>query len=157
MPAADITVISHPLVQHKLTLMRDVGTTTSKFRTLLREISLLLTYEVCRDLETEMVEITTPLETFMAPRLEGKKLCFVSILRAGNGLQQRNVQRFLSGSADQLRGDVHRSANRSRLLRRDWRLRIQRCSQPERKQSGTDSHGTSLASLSFLPPNRAHP
>ena len=52
---ANVTVISHPLVQHKLSLMRDVSTTTSKFRTLLREISLLLTYEICRDLETEMV------------------------------------------------------------------------------------------------------
>jgi uracil phosphoribosyltransferase len=86
MMPANVTVVSHPLVQHKLSLMRDVSTTTSKFRTLLREISLLLTYEICRDLETEMVEITTPLETFMAPRLEGKKLCFISILRAGNGL-----------------------------------------------------------------------
>ncbi len=83
---ANVTVVSHPLVQHKLSLMRDISTTTSKFRALLREISLLLTYEICRDLETEMVEITTPLETFMAPRLEGKKLCFISILRAGNGL-----------------------------------------------------------------------
>lgn len=86
MSAANVTVVTHPLVQHKLTLMRDVGTATSKFRILLREISLLLTYEICRDLETEMVETTTPLETFMAPRLEGKKLCFISILRAGNGL-----------------------------------------------------------------------
>ncbi len=86
MPASNVTVVSHPLVQHKLTLMRDVGTPSNKFRALLREISLLLTYEICRDLETELVEITTPLETFMAPRLEGKKLCFISILRAGNGL-----------------------------------------------------------------------
>jgi uracil phosphoribosyltransferase len=86
MSAANVTVVTHPLVQHKLTLMRDVSTATSKFRVLLREISLLLTYEICRDLETEMVEILTPLETVMAPRLEGKKLCFVSILRAGNGL-----------------------------------------------------------------------
>lgn len=86
MSTSNVTVVAHPLIQHKLTLMRDVGTTTSKFRALLREISLLLTYEVCRDLETEMVEITTPLETVMAPKLEGKKLCFISILRAGNGL-----------------------------------------------------------------------
>lgn len=86
MPEANVTVVSHPLVQHKLTIMRDVKTETSKFRELLREISLLLTYEVCRDLEIEMVETTTPLETFKAPKLEGKKLCFVSILRAGNGL-----------------------------------------------------------------------
>lgn len=81
-----ITVLDHPLVQHKLTIMRDRNTVTSKFRTLLREISLLMAYEVCRDLETEMVEVTTPLETTNAPKLEGKKLCFVSILRAGNGL-----------------------------------------------------------------------
>ncbi|MBN9263897.1 MAG: uracil phosphoribosyltransferase [Hyphomicrobium sp.] len=86
MPAPNVTVVSHPLIQHKLTLMRDVNTASSKFRALLREIGLLLTYEICRDLETELVEITTPLETFMAPRLEGKKLCFISILRAGNGL-----------------------------------------------------------------------
>ncbi len=86
MPAPNVTVVTHPLVQHKLTLMRDASTASSKFRILLREIALLLTYEICRDLETELVEITTPLETYMAPRLEGKKLCFVSILRAGNGL-----------------------------------------------------------------------
>ena len=86
MSEANVTVVSHPLVQHKLTIMRDVKTETSKFRELLREISLLLTYEVCRDLEIELVETTTPLETFQAPKLEGKKLCFVSILRAGNGL-----------------------------------------------------------------------
>ena len=82
----NVTVVTHPLVQHKLSLMRDVNTASSKFRALLREISLLLTYEVCRDLETELVDITTPLETFQAPQLEGKKLCFISILRAGNGL-----------------------------------------------------------------------
>ena len=81
-----ITVLDHPLVQHKLTIMRDQNTVTSKFRVLLREISLLMAYEVCRDLETEMVQVTTPLETISAPKLEGKKLCFVSILRAGNGL-----------------------------------------------------------------------
>ena len=86
MSVPNLTVVNHPLVQHKLTIMRDVGTPTSTFRQLLRELSLLLAYEVCRDLETELVEITTPLEKFKAPKLEGKKLCFVSILRAGNGL-----------------------------------------------------------------------
>jgi len=86
MSQPNVTVVNHPLVQHKLTIMRDVGTPTSAFRQLLRELSLLLAYEVCRDLETELVEITTPLEKFKAPKLEGKKLCFVSILRAGNGL-----------------------------------------------------------------------
>jgi uracil phosphoribosyltransferase len=86
MPHPSVTIVDHPLVQHKLTIMRDVSTPTSTFRQLLRELSLLLAYEVCRDLETELVEITTPLEKFKSPKLEGKKLCFVSILRAGNGL-----------------------------------------------------------------------
>ncbi len=86
MTESAITVLDHPLVQHKLTLMRDRDTATSKFRQLLREISLLMAYEVCRDLDTEMVTVRTPLESMQAPKLEGKKLCFVSILRAGNGL-----------------------------------------------------------------------
>ena len=81
-----VTLVDHPLIQHKLTIMRDVTTPTAKFRQLLREVSLLLAYEVCRDLETELVNIQTPLETMEAPKLEGKKLCLVSILRAGNGL-----------------------------------------------------------------------
>jgi uracil phosphoribosyltransferase len=86
MSATNVTVVMHPLVQHKLTLMRNVSTPSATFRALLREIGLLLTYEICRDLETELVEIKTPLESFMAPRIAGKKLCFISILRAGNGL-----------------------------------------------------------------------
>ncbi|MGB2344586.1 MAG: uracil phosphoribosyltransferase, partial [Candidatus Puniceispirillaceae bacterium] len=80
------TIVGHPLVQHKLSIMRDISTPTAKFRQLLREISLLLAYEVCSDLETEQVEIETPLENAKMPKLEGKKLCFISILRAGNGL-----------------------------------------------------------------------
>ena len=80
------TIVKHPLIQHKLSIMRDVETPTAKFRQLLREISLLLAYEVCRDLETKEVDITTPLEVARMPKLEGKKLCFISILRAGNGL-----------------------------------------------------------------------
>ncbi len=82
----DVTVVDHPLVRHKLSLMRMAETPTSLFRQLLREISLLLAYEVCRDLELAEVELATPLETLRAPVLEGKKLCFISILRAGNGL-----------------------------------------------------------------------
>ena len=78
--------VSHPLVQHKLSIMRDVETPTAKFRQLLKEISLLLAYEVCRDLDVEEVDVQTPLEIAKLPKLEGKKLCFVSILRAGNGL-----------------------------------------------------------------------
>jgi uracil phosphoribosyltransferase len=80
------TVVEHPLIQHKLTLMRRVDTPTTKFRQLLREISLLLGYEVTRGLKLDSVEIETPLEPMRAPVLEGKKLCIVSILRAGNGL-----------------------------------------------------------------------
>ncbi len=86
MPDNDVTVVQHPLVQHKLTLMRDKNTPTALFRQLLREISLLLAYEVCRDLATKMVRTPTPLETFLSPKLDGKKLCLISILRAGNGL-----------------------------------------------------------------------
>ncbi len=80
------TIVRHPLIQHKLSIMRDVETPTAVFRQLLREISLLLAYEVCRDLETKEVDITTPLEVAKMQKLEGKKLCFISILRAGNGL-----------------------------------------------------------------------
>jgi uracil phosphoribosyltransferase len=81
-----VIVVSHPLVQHKLTLMRDRNTSTAEFRRLLREISLLLAYEATRDLPLESSEIETPLERASCPRLAGKKLCLVSILRAGNGI-----------------------------------------------------------------------
>ena len=82
----NVTVVAHPLVQHKLTLLRDKHTPTAQFRQLAREISLLMAYEVTRVLPLEDVEIETPLERMHAPRLVGKKLCFVSILRAGNGI-----------------------------------------------------------------------
>jgi len=81
-----VTVVDHPLVQHKLTIMRDKETSTAGFRRLLREISLLLCYEVTRDLELTTRTIETPLTTMEAPTLEGKKLVFASVLRAGNGL-----------------------------------------------------------------------
>ena len=81
-----VTVINHPLVQHKLTIMRRKETSTSSFRRLLREISTLLCYEVTRDLELTMETIETPLTEMQSPILEGKKLVFASILRAGNGL-----------------------------------------------------------------------
>lgn len=80
------TVIDHPLVQHKLSIMRDKETSTANFRRLLREISLLLCYEVTRDLKLENKEIETPLTKMDSPFLTGKKLVFASILRAGNGL-----------------------------------------------------------------------
>ncbi|MQT13823.1 uracil phosphoribosyltransferase [Segnochrobactrum spirostomi] len=81
-----VTVIDHPLVQHKLSLMRDRNTSTLDFRRLLREISMLLCYEATRDLELTTATIETPLTTMEAPVLAGKKLVFASILRAGNGL-----------------------------------------------------------------------
>lgn len=81
-----VTVVDHPLVQHKLSIMRDRDTSTRGFRQLLREIALLLCYEVTRDLELTTAEIHTPMEAMDAPTLKGKKLVFASILRAGNGL-----------------------------------------------------------------------
>ncbi|MCB9992955.1 MAG: uracil phosphoribosyltransferase [Hyphomicrobiaceae bacterium] len=81
-----VTVVDHPLVQHKLTIMRDKATSTAGFRRLLREIAHLLCYEVTRDLEVIEIEIETPLGPTNAPTLKGKKLVFASILRAGNGL-----------------------------------------------------------------------
>lgn len=81
-----LTVVTHPLVQHKLTLMRDETTPTAVFRQLLREISLLLAYEVTRELDMTTKTIRTPLTEMEAPTLDGRKLALISILRAGNGL-----------------------------------------------------------------------
>ncbi|MDX1422784.1 MAG: uracil phosphoribosyltransferase [Kiloniellales bacterium] len=81
-----VTVVDHPLVQHKLTLMRSADTPSTQFRHLLREISLLLGYDALKGLELTCKTIRTPLQEMRAPVLKGKKLVFVSILRAGNGL-----------------------------------------------------------------------
>ena len=81
-----LTVVDHPLVQHKLTLMRKKSTPTNQFRQLLREISHLVAYEITRNLPLENRAIETPMTTMQAPVLAGKKLALVSILRAGNGL-----------------------------------------------------------------------
>ena len=80
-----ITVVDHPLVQHKLTLMREKERSTKGFRQLLNEIGMLLAYEVTRDLELEMIDIETPMVPMKAPVLAGKKLVFAPILRAGVG------------------------------------------------------------------------
>ena len=80
-----VHVVDHPLVQHKLTLMRDIKRSTKGFRQLLNEIGLLLCYEITRDLPLELVEIETPLTRMMAPMIAGKKLVFAPILRAGVG------------------------------------------------------------------------
>jgi uracil phosphoribosyltransferase len=84
--AAAVTLIDHPLVQHKLSLMRSKDASTNTFRTLLNELSMLMAYEVTRDMPMQTVEIETPLETMEAKVIDGKKLVFVSILRAGNGI-----------------------------------------------------------------------
>jgi uracil phosphoribosyltransferase len=83
---ANVAVLDHPLVRHKLTLLRRKETPTAEFRRLMRELSLLMAYEVTRGLATETVAIETPLEAMESPLLSGKKLCFLSILRAGNGM-----------------------------------------------------------------------
>ena len=81
-----VHVIDHPLVQHKLTLMRQKDASTNSFRTLLNELAMLMAYEVTRDMPTHQVEIETPLEIMSAPMIDGKKLVLVSILRAGTGI-----------------------------------------------------------------------
>ena len=83
---SNVHVVDHPLVQHKLTLMRQKDASTNSFRTLLNELAMLMAYEVTRDMPTHQVEIETPLETMMAPMIDGKKLVLVSILRAGTGI-----------------------------------------------------------------------
>ncbi|WP_181389819.1 uracil phosphoribosyltransferase [Leucothrix pacifica] len=82
----NVHIIDHPLIQHKLTIMRRHDTSTRSFRQLVNEIAMLLCYEVTRDLPLTTEKIQTPMEEMDAPILSGKKLCFVSILRAGNGL-----------------------------------------------------------------------
>ena len=95
MPApsfANLTVLSHPLIQHKLTLLRDRGTTTRDFKQLVGEIATLMAYEVTKDLATEPVEIETPLERMTGRQVSGKKLTLVPILRAGLGMVEGVAQ-----------------------------------------------------------------
>lgn len=84
--APQVHHVTHPLVQHKLTLMRNKDASTNTFRTLLGELAMLMAYEVTRDMPTQLVEIETPLEKMQSPMIDGKKLVFASILRAGNGM-----------------------------------------------------------------------
>lgn len=82
----NLQVIGHPLIQHKLTQMRDQNTNTERFRRLVREIAHMLAYEVTRDLPTELVTVLTPIAEMKSPMIAGKQQCIVSILRAGNGM-----------------------------------------------------------------------
>ena len=84
-PTPQVHHLTHPLIQHKLTLMREKSRSTYSFRTLMNEIAMLMAYEVTRDMTTSLIEIETPLELMMSPVIEGRKTVFVSILRAGNG------------------------------------------------------------------------
>ncbi|MDB5896427.1 MAG: upp [Ramlibacter sp.] len=86
MQSNNVHVIDHPLVQHKLSLMRNKEASTNTFRRLLNELSMLMAYEVTRDMPLQEVEIETPLEVTRAKVIDGKKLVFVSILRAGTGI-----------------------------------------------------------------------
>ncbi len=86
MGLARVNVVSHPLVQHKLTLMREKGRSTSSFRRLTHELAMLMAYELTRDMPTQLIEIETPLATMKSPVIDGKKIVFVPILRAGLGL-----------------------------------------------------------------------
>jgi uracil phosphoribosyltransferase len=88
----NLTVVDHPLVKHKLTLMRRVGTSTANFRSLLREISMLLAYEATRELKLKDEPITTPLAGIEAPMLDGKKLVLIAIMRAGQGIVDGMLQ-----------------------------------------------------------------
>jgi uracil phosphoribosyltransferase len=83
--APQVHLIDHPLIQHKLTLMRQKDRSTNSFRRLLGEISMLMAYEVTRDMPTRLVEIETPLEKMMSPVIEGRKTVFVVVMRAGSG------------------------------------------------------------------------
>jgi uracil phosphoribosyltransferase len=80
-----VHVIDHPLVQHKLTLMREKDRSTNSFRRLMHELSMLMAYEVTRDMPTQLIDIETPLEPMRSPVIDGKKIVFVSVMRAGGG------------------------------------------------------------------------
>ena len=82
----NLTVLDHPLIRHKLAILREVNTSTRDFRQLVGEIAMLMTYEVTRDLQTEAVEVQTPLERTIEHMVAGKKLTLVPILRAGLGM-----------------------------------------------------------------------
>lgn len=84
----NVRLIEHPLIQHKLTIMRKESTSSAQFRRLIREISFLLGYEATKDVATTQIKINTPLASMTAPTLAGKKMCLFSILRAGDGLLQ---------------------------------------------------------------------
>lgn len=82
----NVIVLDHPLLQHKISILRDVNTGTNEFRKLVKEIAIIEGYEALRNLPTKLVEVQTPIEKAMCPKIDGRKLCFVPILRAGLGM-----------------------------------------------------------------------
>ncbi|WP_434311419.1 uracil phosphoribosyltransferase [Hominifimenecus sp. rT4P-3] len=82
----NVTILNHPLIQHKITMLRDIGTGTNEFRQLIEEIATLMGYEALRDLPLEDIEVRTPIETCQSPIISGRKLAVVPILRAGLGM-----------------------------------------------------------------------
>ncbi len=84
----NVTILTHPLIKHKITMLRDINTGTNEFRKLIEEIATLMGYEALRDLPLENIEVTTPIETCMSPIIAGRKLAIVPILRAGLGMVQ---------------------------------------------------------------------
>ena len=92
MSTPDVHLISHPLVQHKLTLMRQKDLSTNSFRRLLHEISMLMAYEVTRDMPMQLIDIETPMEKMQSPVIEGRKTVFVVVMRAGSGLLDGMLQ-----------------------------------------------------------------
>ena len=102
---ASLTVLDHPLIRHKLAIMRDRTTTTKDFRQLLGEIAMLMTYDITRDLSTEPFEVESPLERTIANRLSGKKLVLVPILRAGLGMVDGILQLLVHANGMQLRSE----------------------------------------------------
>ena len=102
----NVTVIDHPLVQHKLTLLREKERSTSSFRTLLAEISMLLVYEVTRDMPLVYREIETPLATMRAPLIDGKKVVLLNILRAGTGMVEGMLRILPSARVGQIGAEL---------------------------------------------------
>ena len=82
----NVTLLDHPLIKHKISILRDKNTGTNEFRRVVKEIAIMEGYEALRDLPTHLVEVETPIEKSMQPMVSGKKLCFVPILRAGLGM-----------------------------------------------------------------------
>ncbi|MBP5301369.1 MAG: uracil phosphoribosyltransferase [Bacilli bacterium] len=84
--AENVIILNHPLIKHKITILRDKNTKTEDFRRIMKEVSLLIGYEVFRNLETENILVETPLESALQPKLKKNKICFVPVLRAGLGM-----------------------------------------------------------------------